>query len=223
MQKKKLSQSGITLIALIITIIVMLILVAVTVKVAIDSGLFGHAKKATDDWKAAEEQEKSIGSDNYINDTVNHYTNENSNVEYTVPIGLKATYGDLLSSVVLPDGFTFENIEDNTTVGNAGRNKFTVSYTSADNKTARGIEVEIEVEKAVPEYTVPEKFEITYGTVLSEIELPEGFSIENSTGLSTNVGTYTLTLTYTPNDTNNYKIVNGIEVLLFINRPSVTL
>ena len=62
MQKKKLSQSGITLIALIITIIVMLILVAVTVKVAIDSGLFGHAKKAVDDWKAAEEQESNIGN-----------------------------------------------------------------------------------------------------------------------------------------------------------------
>jgi len=76
MQKKKLSQSGITLIALIITIIVMLILVAVTVNLAVNSGLFGHAKNATQGWKAEEEKESNIGNDNYIKDTVNQYTGE---------------------------------------------------------------------------------------------------------------------------------------------------
>ncbi len=59
---KKKNNNGITLIALIITIIVMLILVAVTVKTAVDSGLFGHTKKAVDDWNAAEEQESNIGN-----------------------------------------------------------------------------------------------------------------------------------------------------------------
>ena len=67
-------QEGITLIALIITIIVMLILVAVTVNTAVNSGLFGHAKNATTDWKAAERQEGNIGNDNQISDTVNKYT-----------------------------------------------------------------------------------------------------------------------------------------------------
>ena len=48
---------GITLIALIITIIVMMILVAVTVTVALQGGLFGTAKKAgTDTQKAADEE-----------------------------------------------------------------------------------------------------------------------------------------------------------------------
>ena len=51
MQKKS-NNSGITLIALIITIIVMLILVAVTVNTAVNSGLFGHAKNATQGWKS---------------------------------------------------------------------------------------------------------------------------------------------------------------------------
>ncbi len=76
MQKKKISQSGITLIALIITIIVMLILVAVTVNLAVNSGLFGHAKNATQGWKAEEEKESNIGNDNYIKDTVNQYTSK---------------------------------------------------------------------------------------------------------------------------------------------------
>jgi len=62
MKDKRISQSGITLIALIITIIVMLILVAVTVKISIDSGLFGHAKNATQSWADMEGKESNIGN-----------------------------------------------------------------------------------------------------------------------------------------------------------------
>ena len=52
------NNKAITLIALIITIIVMLILVAVTVKTAVNSGLFGYAKNATGEWSRAQEEEK---------------------------------------------------------------------------------------------------------------------------------------------------------------------
>ena len=45
--KKLKTQKGITLIALVITIIVMLILVAVTISMAINGGLFEKAGKAT--------------------------------------------------------------------------------------------------------------------------------------------------------------------------------
>ena len=51
---------GITLIALIITIIVMLILVGVVVTVVIQSDLLGTAKNAGDEYKAAYEKESSI-------------------------------------------------------------------------------------------------------------------------------------------------------------------
>ena len=78
MQKKP-NNSGITLIALIITIIVMLILVAVTVNTAVNSGLFGHAKNATQGWKSEEEKESNIGNDNYINDTVNQFSSSQTN------------------------------------------------------------------------------------------------------------------------------------------------
>lgn len=62
MQKKSNQNSGITLIALIITIIVMLILVAVTVNTAVNSGLFAHAKDATQGWKNEEERESNLGN-----------------------------------------------------------------------------------------------------------------------------------------------------------------
>lgn len=53
-------QKGITLVALIITIIVMLILVAVTISVALNGGLFTKAKDARD--KTVEEQLKEAAT-----------------------------------------------------------------------------------------------------------------------------------------------------------------
>jgi len=54
------NQKGITLIALIITIIVMLILVGVSVTVALDGGLFTTAKEATDKTTIALEKEQLL-------------------------------------------------------------------------------------------------------------------------------------------------------------------
>ena len=51
------SQKGITLIALIITIVLMLILASITVNVAINGGLFGYAKNAKDSTEIASEKE----------------------------------------------------------------------------------------------------------------------------------------------------------------------
>lgn len=75
------NQKGITLIALIITIIVMLILVAVTVRTAINSGLFGHARNAVEQWAKQEEEELNLGS--YIDDAINQYTYDD---EYTLVV-----------------------------------------------------------------------------------------------------------------------------------------
>ena len=50
-------QKGITLVALIITIIVMLILVAVTISVALEGGLFDRARDARDKTKRAQIEE----------------------------------------------------------------------------------------------------------------------------------------------------------------------
>lgn len=77
------SQKGITLIALVITIIVMLILVAVTITMAVNGGLFDYAKKATGETNNAIEAEQQLGTgtvtvDNKpaasINDIVAGYT-----------------------------------------------------------------------------------------------------------------------------------------------------
>ena len=72
---------GITLIALIITIIVMLILVAVSVNLLIKSNLIGNAEKATNAYKTATEEEANggkikIGDIEY--DSIDEYINRNN-------------------------------------------------------------------------------------------------------------------------------------------------
>ena len=54
---KKNTQNGITLVALVITIIVLLILAMVSIKIAIDGGLIQKAKDATDTHTIGAEKE----------------------------------------------------------------------------------------------------------------------------------------------------------------------
>ena len=56
------SQKGITLIALVITIIVMLILVGVTISMALNGNLLNYAKDATKGTKDAADAENQLSS-----------------------------------------------------------------------------------------------------------------------------------------------------------------
>ena len=56
------SEKGITLIALVITIIVMLILVAVTITMAVNGGLFDYAKKAGEGTNDATKAEQNLAN-----------------------------------------------------------------------------------------------------------------------------------------------------------------
>lgn len=56
------SQKGITLIALVITIIVMLILVGVSITMAVQGGLFGYAGNAARETNDAMIEENELGS-----------------------------------------------------------------------------------------------------------------------------------------------------------------
>ena len=88
MRVRNKDQKGITLIALIITIIVMLILVTVTISMAINGQLFNYAKDATTKTNQAIANEGKLGNgkvsvndgsysvtDGEINAVVDHYSN----------------------------------------------------------------------------------------------------------------------------------------------------
>ena len=61
-KQEKNTSKGITLIALVITIIVMLILVAVTIQIAVNGGLFEYAGRATGDTKNAIDEENNLAT-----------------------------------------------------------------------------------------------------------------------------------------------------------------
>ena len=65
---------------------------------------------------------------------------------YTVPTGLKATVGQTLADVKLPEGFTWENVS--LSGGAAGSKSFMAMYTPADTtnyETVSGINIAVEV------------------------------------------------------------------------------
>ena len=77
---------GITLIALIITIIVMLILVAVTIQVVINSGLLKTAGDAVSDYKNVQEQESNMDGvtiDGVEYESIEEYITREHNWQYT--------------------------------------------------------------------------------------------------------------------------------------------
>ena len=114
-------EKGITLIALIITIIVMLIIVGVVVTVVIQSNLLGTAKTAGDKYKTAYEDESNM-SEVTINGE--KYSSIEDYLESIKPLpegaGKKFTetkeYTDGTKTAVIPGGFTVSGIRNETRI-----------------------------------------------------------------------------------------------------------
>ena len=109
---------GITLVALIITIVVMLILVAVSVNVIIKSNLIGTAEKAVDKYKTASEEEANGGTIE-INDK--EYASIEDYIESTKPLpnieaGVRAETNSNYKGATIPKGFTVSGIKSEQTI-----------------------------------------------------------------------------------------------------------
>ena len=136
--------------------------------------------------------------------------------QYTIPTGLQATYGDLLSSVTLTNGWAWKN--PTNTVGNAGNAVNEAIYTPEDSVNFNTIEesLTITVSKANPTYTAPTNIEAPYGATLSTVVLPEGFAWMDGTQKVDNWEANTFKARYTPADTANYNVIENIDVQVAI-------
>ena len=114
---------GITLVALIITIVVMLILVAVSLNILVNSNLIGHAEKTGDAYAGAIKNEENLGNDGItINDK--EYASIDDYIESRKPLpegaGKKFTetkeYTDGTKTAVIPGGFTVSGIRKETRI-----------------------------------------------------------------------------------------------------------
>ena len=103
-KKQKLQERGITLIALVVTIVILLILSGVTLNIALsDNGLFDKTKKATEEYKAATvDEEKQIAM-------LEAAMNLNG-TEY------KSTYKGEDVTVPIPAGFAVSSVDGENTV-----------------------------------------------------------------------------------------------------------
>ncbi len=86
------------------------------------------------------------------------------------------------------------------------------SYENDSTKFLGSVEFNFIINKAIPEYTVPTGLKGNVGTSLQSIELPEGFSWDESDVLLSSAGKMVCTATYTPEDAVNYETISGIEV-----------
>mgnify|MGYP004543828787 CR=1 FL=1 len=116
-------EKGITLVALIITIVVMLILVAVSINILVNSNLIGHAEKTGDAYSGAIKNEEKLGNDGItINDK--EYASIDDYIESRKPLpegaGKKFTetkkYTDGTKTAVIPGGFTVSGIRNETRI-----------------------------------------------------------------------------------------------------------
>ena len=114
-------EKGITLIALIITIIVMLILVGVVVTVVIQSNLLGTAKIAGDKYKTAYEDESNmsevtINAEKY--DSIEDYLEGKVKLPEGAGKRFSETkeYNDGTKTAVIPGGFTVSGIRKEITI-----------------------------------------------------------------------------------------------------------
>lgn len=119
------------------------------------------------------------------------------------------------------NGKDYKEIKDNGKPENVGTYIAKITFKGHGNFTGERINYskEYSIIKADPEYTVPTNLEADYNTKLSQVELPKGFTFENMTAdtLVGDVGTNNFTLTYTPEDTNNYNTIPKIPVTIKVN------
>ncbi len=83
-------------------------------------------------------------------------------------------------------------------------------------------QVQVVINQAEPEYTVPVDLNGSSGTALSQIRLPEGFSWENGTVKLKEEGEKSFYVVYMPEDSRNYKTISHIEVKVTVTCPGHT-
>ncbi|MCD8391269.1 MAG: S-layer homology domain-containing protein, partial [Firmicutes bacterium] len=99
------------------------------------------------------------------------------------------------------------------TVGNAGDNEFSATYSTGDKNYKDVTEtLTVTVEKAEPTYTVPSGLTATYGQTLADVDLPNGWTwVDPSTSVG-EVGTNTFKATYSTGDANYEDVTVEVEI-----------
>ena len=88
---------------------------------------------------------------------------------------------------------------------------------------------EVEVTKAIPNYTIPTNLKGKDGNKISSLQLPEGFEWMNPDEIIDSDTDLTYKARFTPTDTTNYEIIENIEITILtdvikeIIEPEITI
>ena len=79
--------------------------------------------------------------------------------------------------------------------------------------------IDVQVDKATPTYTIPTNLTANKGQKLSEITLPNHFEWMNGDEIIEEVGNVTFKARYIPSDTQNYETIENIDVVVNVTGP----
>ncbi len=128
-----------------------------------------------------------------------------ANPKYTIPTGIKATLGQTLSEISLPEGFEWQ--EPLLEISNVGKNTYLAKYTPDDTTNyniINNISIEVEVleprSEIIPTVTVKDKvYDGTLNISAEDIEVAElkktEYTVVSATISSADVGQRTATIT----------------------------
>ncbi len=113
--------------------------------------------------------------------------------------------------------FTYSDEKDGiyrAEVPQAAGTYYVKAIVAAVNDQYTGLEAvkEFHIDKADPDYSIPQDLTMTYTDRLGSVELPEGFSWYDITELSGPVGQRIALAFFTPADTDNYNVIEMIEI-----------
>lgn len=151
----------------------------------------------------------ATGAGNYTGAAEGSFTISKATPTYTVPTNLTATYGETLTNVTLPNGWSWD--DDTTPVGNVGENTFAATFTPTDTANYNTVTENLTVSVSAKDitdavitlgenltYTGQEQTQQIASVTVDDLTVTT-YEISGNTG--TDADTYTLTISGTGNFT----------------------
>ena len=152
----------------------------------------------------------------YVGSVTYAFTIKKAQVTKEYPETITFEYDGMIHGYDYGQIIGIQEITGTLTALKVGDYSFTCSLVDKDNyewndSTTDDYTVNWSITKATPNYEVPTGLTSVKGKVLSDVVLPYGFTWDVP-NLVLNAGKHKYKATYTPKDTNNYNVVNDIDI-----------
>lgn len=123
---------------------------------------------------------------------------------------------DISELEVLYEGVGTTNYNSSNPPINAGVYKVTYKIPDSNEKYYGSVTYVFEILKSNPAYVLPTNLFGIVGNQLNSISLPVGFAWKNENHVMDVLGNRIFLVTYTPQDTDNYNVIEDLEVIVYV-------